>query len=414
MLNKEKEYAFVLDANGTKLDPTIVQNAWRLVRQKKAKLISKFPMVIQLNKVVDNPNKDEIRCGIDDGAVHVGIALVQKCETKNKVLFKGTIEQRKDVKKLMDERRSYRQYRRKHKRHRPARFNNRASSNRCGRLPSSIKQKKQAIIRVIDRLLSWISIDSYWLEDVKVDVRALTDGYKPYKWQYQKSNRLDENLRKATILRDGNRCKMCGKSECRLEAHHITPRRLGGRDILSNLITLCEKCHKKTFDREMDFADMLYFMIDGKNIPMLKYASHVMQGKTWLQNELRQRGELHLTIGADTANKRIDWGIEKTHSNDAICITDLVPNSVELPDWCIKPMRRQSKTKVSEVCGFRHHDYVRYKYRNGEIYTGYVTALYPDIHNLNFKSPIKHCKKVNALKCKFIWRFNKIYWLKSI
>ena len=46
MLNNQKEYAFVLDAEGKKLDPTIVQNAWRLVRQKKATLIAKRPMTI--------------------------------------------------------------------------------------------------------------------------------------------------------------------------------------------------------------------------------------------------------------------------------------------------------------------------------------------------------------------------------
>ncbi len=63
-----KKYAFVLDAEGKRLDPTIEQNAWRFVRQHKARLVSKFPMVIQLNKVVDNPNNDEIRCGIDDSA----------------------------------------------------------------------------------------------------------------------------------------------------------------------------------------------------------------------------------------------------------------------------------------------------------------------------------------------------------
>ena len=407
-----KEYSFVLGADGTKLDPTIVQNAWRLIRQKKAKLVSKFPMIIQLNKIVKNPNRDEIRCGIDDGAVHVGIALVQRCKTKNKVLFKGTIEQRKDVHKLMEQRKVYRHYHRYHKRYRPQRFNNRASSKRSDRLPPSIKQNKQAIIRVIDRLIHWINISSYWLEDVKVNIRALTDGYKPYKWQYQKSNRLDENLRRATILRDNNKCKMCGKSNCRLEVHHVTPKRLCGRNTLSNLITLCVNCHEKTYGREMDFAEMFYSMIDGKNILMLKHASHVMQGKTWLQNELRQRGELHLTVGADTANKRIDWGIEKSHSNDAICITDLMLDSVSLVDWCIKPMRRQSKANTDEVCGFRHRDYVTYTYRNGETHTGYVTAMYPELHALNFQSPTKHCKKVNALKCRLIWRFSKIYWFK--
>ena len=51
-----KKYSFVLDADRKQLDPTIEQNAWRLVRQKKARLVSKIPMVIQLNKIVENPN----------------------------------------------------------------------------------------------------------------------------------------------------------------------------------------------------------------------------------------------------------------------------------------------------------------------------------------------------------------------
>ena len=406
-----KEYSFVSDSNGQKLDPTIVQNAWRLIRQKKAKLVSKFPMVIQLNKVVENPNKDEIRCGIDDGAVHVGIALVQKCKTKNKVLFKGIIEQRQDVSKLVEQRSNYRRYHRQHKRYRPKRFDNRKASRRKGRIPPSIKQSKQAIIRVVDKLMLWININEIHLEDVKIDIRALIDGYKPYKWQYQKSNRLDENLRVATILRDGH-CMECGKNKGSFEVHHITPRRLGGSDTLSNLITLCPRCHKKTLEREMEFADRYYSMIRGKNLKSLQYAQRVMQGKTWLHGELSKRGNLVLTTGCDTANKRNDWDIEKTHSNDAICITDLIPNSVELVDWCIKPMRRQSKAKVDEVCGFRHRDYVTYTYRNGDTHTGYVTAMYPDKRQLNFQSPTKHCKRVPALKARLLWRYNRIYWFK--
>ena len=55
------------------------------------------------------------------------------------------------------------------------------------------------IIRVIHWLNKWINITNYWLEDVSIDIRALTDGYKPYRWQYQKSNRLDENIRKFNV-----------------------------------------------------------------------------------------------------------------------------------------------------------------------------------------------------------------------
>ena len=410
-------YVFVLDANGKQLAPTKEQKAWYLIRKKRATLVNKYPMVIQLNKVIKDNNicKDEIRCGIDDGGLHVGIALIQRCQTKNKVLFKGTIEQRNDVKHLMQVRKGYRQYHRYHKRYRPARFNNRSSSKRHGRIAPSIFQKRQAIVRVINQLNKWISITSYYLEDVSIDIRALTDGYKPYSWQYQKSNRLDENIRKAIILRDGCKCMECGKANCRLEVHHIKPRRLNGSNTIDNLITLCKKCHQKTEGKEELFMNKYFSLLgkskDNKN---LNYASHVMIGKNWLREQLSNLGELYLTNGGDTANKRIDWNIEKTHSNDAICITELKPDTTDIKDWIIKAMRRQSKAKTDNVLGIKHRDLVEYKYKNGEIYRGYVTALYPEIKALNFQSPTKHCKKVNARKCKLLWKYNKIYWLDNV
>ena len=92
-------YSFVLDSKGQRLSPTKEARAWYLIRKKRAELVSKFPMAIRLTKEISEKdiNKDEIRCGIDDGGLHVGMALVQKCQTKNKVLFKGTIEQRNDI-----------------------------------------------------------------------------------------------------------------------------------------------------------------------------------------------------------------------------------------------------------------------------------------------------------------------------
>ena len=50
-------YVFVLDANGKQLAPTKEQKAWYLIRKKRATLVSKYPMVIQLNKEIPN---DEI------------------------------------------------------------------------------------------------------------------------------------------------------------------------------------------------------------------------------------------------------------------------------------------------------------------------------------------------------------------
>ena len=409
-------YAFVLDANGKQLAPTKEQKAWYLIRKKRATLVSKYPMVIQLNKEIpdDEICKDEIRCGIDDGGLHVGIALVQKCQTKNKVLFKGTIEQRNDVKHLIEVRRGYRRYHRCHKRYRQARFSNRSSSKRKGRVAPSILQKRQSTMRVINQLNKWINITNYWLEDVSIDIRALTDGYKSYSWQYQKSNRLDENIRKAVILRDGCKCMECGKSNCKLEVHHIKPRRLNGSNTLSNLITLCEVCHQKTEGKEEQYMKHYFEMLGSSDNKNLNYAQHVMIGKTWLREQLSMLGLLYLTSGGDTANKRIDWNISKSHSNDAICITDLQPDSCDLKEWTIKPMRRQSKAKTDNVLGIKHRDLVEYTYKNGETHRGYVTALYPELNALNFQSPTKHCKKVNARKCKLLWKYNKIYWLNNV
>lgn len=312
----------------------------------------------------------------------------------------------------MDLRRNYRRYHRHHKRYRKARFNNRKYSKRTGRIAPSILQKRQAVIRVVNQIKKWINIDVYHLEDVTIDMRALTDGYKPYKWQYQKSNRLDENIRKAVILRDGCKCMECGKTNCKLEVHHIKPRRLTGPDTLSNLISLCNKCHDSIAGNEEHFMTHFYNLINGKDMN-LSYAQHVMIGKNWLRNELSKKGILYLTTGGDTANKRIDWNIEKSHSNDAICITGLIPNDLNIMEWSIKPIRRKSKAKTDNVLGIKHKDLVSYTYRNDKTHIGYVTALYPKLKALNFQSATKHCKKVNAEKCKILWKFSKIYWFNN-
>lgn len=269
-------------------------------------------------------------------------------------------------------------------------------------------------MRVLNRLKQWLPITGCWLEDVAIDIRALTDGYQPYSWQYLKSNRLDENLRKAVILRDGCKCMECGKTNTRLEVHHIRPRRIQGANTLRNLITLCEKCHQKTEQKEENFMQHYYEMLENSEPKHLNHASHVMIGKHWLRNRISEYGELHLTTGGDTANKRIDWGIEKSHANDAVCITDLKPDIWCAKEWVIKPMRRQSKAKPEQVLGIRHRDLVEYTYKNGEIHRGYVTALYPEKCALNFQSPTKHCKKVNAAKCRLIWKHSKIYWLDNV
>lgn len=412
--NNIKSYAFVLDSAGRKLSPTLENKAWYLVRKNRATVVQLIPLVIKLTNEVKVSEIDitEIRFGSDEGSKFTGVAIVQKCLTKNKVLFKGTIEQRQDVKHLMDVRRGYRRYRRNHKKYRPKRFSNRGSSMRIGRIAPSIKQKRETTVRILKRFEKHIRISTIFVEDVKIDIRALSEGNRLYRWQYQKSNRLDENLRKAVIMRDKNTCVMCGKTDCEIEVHHITARRHGGADSIYNLCCTCKRCHKKITGNEVKYAEQLYAIINGRKVHTAS-AQHVMQGKTYLHKELKRVADVTLTIGSETANRRIDWGIVKTHSNDAVVICGLEVNSfsVDIKDWIIKPMRRKSKAKTEEVSGFRHRDVIKYTKKNKSFYEGYITALYPAKNQFNFTDfKGKVFKRYSLKNASLVWRFNKIYY----
>jgi hypothetical protein len=170
-------------------------------------------------------------------------------------------------------------------------------------------------------------------------------------------------------------------------------------------------CHDKTEGKEEEFIQHYQDMINGKNI-RFDYAQHVMQGKTYLRKELSKLGKLILTTGGDTANKRIDWSIEKSHSNDAIviCGLEISSDSCNIKDWIIKPMRKKSKANIEQVNGFKHRDLIKYTKKNGERYIGYITALYLDKKQCNITTTDgKILKRYGVKSLKLIWRFNKIY-----
>lgn len=400
-----EELCYVIDSNNQPLSPTKYNKGWFLVRKGRATLVSRLPFIIKLNKEIITDDNWCI-CGIDSGAKHTGFAVIEQCQTKNKILFKGTLEHPQDVKKKMELRRGYRRYRRSHKRYRKARFNNRASSKTIGRLPNSIKCNKDEILRTINKLSKFLRISEVIIEDVKIDIRRLTDG-KLYKWQYQKSNRLDENLRIATLMRDNYTCKMCGAKNTKLEAHHIKARKYGGADTIGNLITLCSnKCHPIVTGKEKEYEELLYSKIKGKNIKFSD-AQRVMQGKKYLQNEILKKYPLSLTYGSDTANKRMDWSIPKTHSNDACVITNLKISGkdCDVKDWVMKPIRNKKKNKVESLNGFKHRDIIQYTKKNGEKYIGYITSIDLNKNTISFTDFTGNVFKRYGIKsCKLIQR----------
>jgi 5-methylcytosine-specific restriction endonuclease McrA len=54
-----------------------------------------------------------------------------------------------------------------------------------------------------------------------------------------------QDIRRMVLARDCHRCRDCGESADRriLDVHHLVRRADGGRDEVSNCITLCDGCH---------------------------------------------------------------------------------------------------------------------------------------------------------------------------
>ena len=125
--------------------PCSQRKARLLLKQKKAKIVGYKPFTIQLCYATGEA-KQEVTVGIDEGARHVGVAIV----SQDKVLVKGEIELRQDVHSLLLTRAQYRRSRRFRKtRYRKARFLN--CKRPEGWLPPSIRAKINANFTWIDK-----------------------------------------------------------------------------------------------------------------------------------------------------------------------------------------------------------------------------------------------------------------------
>jgi 5-methylcytosine-specific restriction endonuclease McrA len=114
-------------------------------------------------------------------------------------------------------------------------------SNYIHKIPSKIKlyeSRKQKIIRCINKLQKEKEVNKIY------QFKKLT-----YIYNYFPSRPDDWDLRRSIVLkRDLNICQVCYSSGSyfnSLHVHHRIPLSRGGNNTIDNLITLCEKCHKK-------------------------------------------------------------------------------------------------------------------------------------------------------------------------
>lgn len=338
---------YVKNKNGKSLMPCKPAKARKLLRDKKAKVVSCCPFTIQL--LWDCEEKIQpVTLGIDKGSHITGFS----CVGNGHILMSGEIHHRTDIKGKMDARRANRRNRRSRKWYRPKRFLNRASSKRNGRLPPSILASAEEVIRVVRKIP--LPISNIIVEDVQVDVRKISDPKVKGK-EYQESNRLNENLRLACLMRDNFACQKCGKKETLLSAHHIVWISKGGLDSIHNLITLCEDCHDKLHESGESGKVKIKGgkVVTGMDGFSDKIAQRTMQGKTYLYEKLSQQAKLSKVFGYQTSATRKSLGLPKIHSIDALCVAIIQIGEVIIPDsknfYLVKFRPKQTRRQYHDL-----------------------------------------------------------------
>jgi len=404
---------YVINQNGHPLMPCKPSKARKLLRERKARVSDRCPFTIRLLWDCEE-HLQEVVVGIDKGSHVTGIS----CIGKGQILLSAEIHHRQDVKDKMDRRRINRRKRRQRKWYRPARFHNRASSKRSGRLPPSIKANVEEIIRVVEHLP--LPITRIVIEDVQVDIARLNNPALKGS-QYQDRARLDENLRIACLMRDGYQCQQCGKQKVRLEAHHLIFREQGGKATLTNLLTLCVACHKAVHQGKVRLP------VSGVSRHLDQIAQRTMQGKSYLYSTLGTQAPLSTLFGYQTATLRKGRRLPKTHDVDALCLAtydngEMVPYDREhFYSVSFRPRRtrrqyhdlpRKGQGRVryqvnEELAGFRKGDVVRVK----GSYIKQVNAIYSE-GRLAFKRVKGEPANAKPQDCQLLERGRTMLWEK--
>ncbi|MCL4427484.1 MAG: RNA-guided endonuclease IscB [Deltaproteobacteria bacterium] len=302
----------VIGKSGKQLMPTVrYGKVRRMLENGKAIIVSKNPFTIRL--LFDTAEiTQHVTVGVNPGDT-TGYAVVLD---NDKVIEKGEIRLRMDVKSLLAARKVLRRGRRsRNTRYRKARFLNRRKPE--GWLPPSIRQKTQHIINKINGIISCFPDYTLKVEINKFDMQKLVNP-DINGMEYQHGNLYGyENAKQFLLVRENGKCQLCRKGYKEGDGwhvHHIIPKP-EGTNKPDNLALLHKSCHikghktgaiKKLKKPKQYVAAAMYNAVRYKLMDEFK----AIHGDNAV-----------FTYGYITAVKRRELGLNKEHYNDAIAIT---------------------------------------------------------------------------------------------
>ena len=366
----------VFNNDGTRLMPTHPAKARILLKKKKANIVKIFPFTIKLNYQIDNPKFQDITIGIDPGKT-IGISIT----TKQRILFGGQLEQRTDIPKLLEARRNARRTRRNRLKYRSPRFNNRRkiyAKQKEGWIPPSMRASLLTYINIVKFFNKYVNINKVRYEYNTFNIQKLKDSNIQGK-QYQQGDLYqEENIKSYIRKRDNYTCQCCNKhikdlKNIKLQVHHIKPKLQGGTNVPSNLITLCEQCHKQVHEYLKQNKKIRFKIKEYKENTRLNIL------KDRIYKELINLGYIvEKTYRYETKMKRIQLRLEKEHQIDARIIAGNCyrrskhdvkvyymkkirnHNRKIYKDKVLKGNIKKKNIQSYEKNGYRRYDIVRY------------------------------------------------------
>lgn len=394
---------YVQDIDGKPMMPTTRHGkVRRLLKANKATVVNLCPFTIQLTyKSTDH--KQPVTLGIDAGAKHIGFSAT----TEKEELFACETILRTDIVDLLSTRSQNRRTRRSRLRYRKPKFNNRVFSKKKGWVAPSVKQRIDSHLNEVNEIHKILPITKIVIEAAQFDTHKMKNP-NISGIDYQNGEQLGFwNVREYVLFRDGHKCSYCkGKSkDLILNIHHIESRKIGG-DSPSNLITLCETCHKEYHKGNIDLK-----VRRGKSL----CGAAIMGIMKWrLYDELKSRySNVSMTFGYITKYNRIKYGIEKSHTSDAFVISKNF-NAKRIEYQYLKRLVRRHNRQIHkmkilkggkkknnqapfEVFGFRLFDKVLYNNEINFIYGRRKSGNF-NIRDFNGENP----KDVSYKKLKLI------------
>ena len=317
----------VLDQNGKPLMPTTrLGKVYRLLKTKKAHIMSYEPFTIQLDYEPDTHIIQPMTLGVDSGAIHSGYSVANE----HREYYSAEVIARDDISKRLSDRQMYRRNRRSRKtRYRKPRFNNRKNKKK-GWLPPSLEQKVAVQLNEIDHLYRHFPIEKIIAEVAEFDIQKIKNpdisGI-----EYQQGTLQGYNIRNYLLEKHNRKCFYCGKTVSDFEVEHMLPKSRGGSNRIDNLTLSCHNCNQKkdTLTAEEFIKQTLPAKKAAaklKQLPnekhLFKYMTHMNATRWALYSAINKKySNVEMTYGYITKYNRIKAGLPKAHHIDAKCIT---------------------------------------------------------------------------------------------